>query len=109
MVNMIFHADHAGNTCQLLTECILRGLISVRRKACTEADDISVMRSSAEGQIKQLCEMPFCQMRQLHHDVAHVITFDLQIQLRAPSGADFLLNPIKRYQRYQRQSPYRPP
>ena len=25
MVNMIFHADHAGNTCQLLTECILRG------------------------------------------------------------------------------------
>ena len=97
MVNLIFHADHAGNTCQLLTECILRGLISVRRKACTETDDIGVMRSSAEGQIKQLCEMPFCQMRQLHHDVAHVITFDLQIQLRASSGADFLLNPIKRH------------
>ena len=52
MVNMIFHADYAGNTCQLLTECILRGLISVRWKACTEADDVGVMRSSAEGQIK---------------------------------------------------------
>ena len=45
--------------------------------------------------------MPFCQMRQLHHDVAHVVTFDLQIQLRASSGADFLLNPIKRHQRYK--------
>ena len=26
MVNLIFHADHAGNACQFLTECILRGL-----------------------------------------------------------------------------------